>query len=206
MQTITTTIDLLTAWVQKNICDPVKMKAPPDDLDEANGAGYAYSLVTPTAFPLYVPSREKLPPKVTTTIPAVLVRFLEGEDRQQTGTMNFDLCFCAWNPGTHGNDILLKTGVDPITYRVWEGSEAERYFTQNTDGWRDLWNWIDTAVRALHNTATIDGMKLAKSPIRYAPFTPDENQQDTYPFWYAYISFALERPVIRNVKEYDEYL
>lgn len=207
MQTLTNIIDRVTAWADENICQKVKLKAPPDDLDAPDGQGYEYKLVTPAAFSLFIPSKEKLPPKVHVPFPSLCVRVVGGEDGRQFGNVNIELWFATWNPGTHGKDILKPVDGVPMTYEAWEGSEAEAYFKRNTEGWRDLWNWIDTALRELESTDSIDGMKINREvPFRYSPAKDEDGISDFYPFWFGYISFTITRPIVRNIKAYDQYL
>lgn len=207
MPTLVNIIERVTKWAEDNICKPVKLKVPPDDLEEADGAGYEYTLATPAAFPLFVPSKEKLPPKVRAPIPSVCIRIIDGEDGATMGNVNMEMWFSVWNPGTHGQDILKPVDGLPLTLKAWKGSEAQAHFERNADGWRDVWNWIDTALRALESTASIDGLAINRDvPFRYGPAKDEEGIQDFYPFWFGYISFAIERPIVRNIEEYDQYL
>ena len=61
---IVNTLDSVTEWVQENICNGVTLKAPPESDQAPTDAGYEYKRVTPTAFPLFVPLKDKLPPAV----------------------------------------------------------------------------------------------------------------------------------------------
>ncbi len=206
MPTLTNIIDRVTKWTDKNICQKVILKAPPKDTEAPDGAGYDYNEVHPACFPMFVPSAEKLPPKVNVPIPSICVRILEGEDGRQTGSVSMELCFSAWSPGIYGQDILKPT-EEPLTYEEWTGSEAEAYFRRSSEGWRDIWNWVDTALRELESTASIDGMQIDRDKgIKYGPMKEENGIPDYYPFWFAYIGFTLKRPIVRNVREYEEFL
>lgn len=207
MPTLTDIVDRVTAWTAENICAKVKLKAPPDDLEAADGPGYEYNLVTPACFPLFVPGKEKLPPNVAAPIPSICVRIVDGEDGRQTGSVNMELWFSTWNLGIHGQDIFKPVVGEEKTYRAWTGEETKEYYRRSSDGWRDVWNWIDTALRELESVASIDGLPIDREQgIKYGPAKEDGGIVDYYPFWFGYIGFTLNRPIVRNVKEYDEFL
>lgn len=113
-------------------------------------------------------------------------------------SLTFELSFCAWNPGVHGKDILLS-GKDCMTFKEWSGKEADRYFDIDGQGWRDVWNWIDTGMYALRNTEEIDGIVIDRStPITFGPYTDQESVIDLYPYWIGWISFKTKMPIIKN--------
>ena len=68
---VVTILDGVTAWVREKICSQIRLKVPPADAQAATDAGYEYKMVTPAAFSLFVPTKEKLPPSVISPIPAV---------------------------------------------------------------------------------------------------------------------------------------
>lgn len=207
MPTLANIVDRVVAWADENICQKVTLKAPPADVEAPDGAKYEYTEVHPACFPLFIPSSDKLPPKINTPIPSICVRIIDGEDGRNTGTVNLEMCFSTWNPGTHGRDILQPVDGDPATYQEWSGSEAETYFKRDAEGWRDLWNWIDVALRAIESTVGIDGMQIDRGKgVRFGPMKEDEGIPDYYPFWFASITFSLNRPIVRNVKQFDEFL
>lgn len=207
MATTADIIDRVVAWVSKNICEKVSLKVPPADLEAPDGPGYNFELVHPYCFPLFVPSAEKLPPKVKAPIPSICVRVTDGTDYRTTGTISLELWFSAWNPGTHGGDILKKSNSGLDSYRVWTGPAAEQFFQRDAEGWRDLWNWLDTSLREIESAENIDGLQIDREQgINYGPAKEENGIPDYYPFWFGYISFTLNRPIVRNVKRYDEYL
>lgn len=206
MATITGIVDRVVAWTDENVCRKVKLKAPPDDYEAADGAGYEYDLVTPSCFPLFVPSKDKLPLTIV-PIPSVCVRILDGEDGRSSGVINLEMCFSTWNPGTHGSDILDIVEGEPGAFKPRTGEEAKNHFERNAEGWRDLWNWVDTALRALESTASIDGIEIDReSGIKFSPMKEEDGIPDYYPFWFASIVFTLKRPLVRNVQEYNQFL
>lgn len=46
---VVNTLDEITTWAKKNICDKIQFKVPPEDNAEAVDGGYEYQLVTPSA-------------------------------------------------------------------------------------------------------------------------------------------------------------
>ena len=112
---VVTILDGVTDWVREKICSQI-LKVPPADEQAATDAGYEYQLVTPAAFPLFVPTKEKLPPSVTSPIPSVCVRIQEGVDdlTDSTGSIGVQLCFSTWDPGTHGADVLKPVPGDSM--------------------------------------------------------------------------------------------
>lgn len=194
---IVNTLDSVTAWVQENICNGVKLKAPPGDEAAPTDAGYEYQLVTPTAFSLFVPSKDKLPPAVLSSFPSVCVRFMEGEEtlKDSSGSIGVQLCFSTWSPGVHIRDIVGKPGEDA------------KPFTRNADGWRDAWNMVDVALRKLGNSLAVGGFEIDRSvPIKYGPLTEEGAIIDAYPLWFAWVSFRVTYPLRRNIKEIQHLL
>lgn len=200
-------IDDVTEWAQANICDRVKLKAPPEDDTAAVDEGYEYTLVTPSAFPLYVPARDKLPPSIVSPIPSLCVRFISGEDNlsASNGAITMQLCFSSWDVGKHGADMFLPQ--KDSTFKRWTGEEADAYFKRSADGWRDAWNFVDVALREIENRITIAGLEIDRStPVRYGPLAEQQEIPDFYPFWYSWIEFSLKYPLIRNIEDFQKYL
>lgn len=203
-------IDRVTEWAREEICKPVKLKCPPDDSENiANDAGYEYKLVTPACFALYVPTKEKLPPSIMSTFPSVAIRIMEGSDSLDGsgGNIKLEMVFSTWDTGTHGKDMLLPIKGMPGEFLKMSDDEASTYFERNSDGWRDAWNWVDTALRALESTTNINGYEIdRKTPIKFGPITEQEAIVDFYPFWFAWVSFAINYPIQRSIKEFEKFL
>ena len=195
-------IDTLAAWAKQNICDNVKLKLPPKNL-EANDAEYSYETVTPSVFPMYVPTSEKLPPQIHSPFPSLCVRFIKGTDELSvnTGHMDVQFCFSAWDPGTHGQDVFQPNGDMNFS------KQETRTFERNGDGWREVWNFVDTALRAVESVTNIEGYTIDRgTPIEYGPLTEQEAIPDFYPFWFAWLSFRVNYPLRRNIEDFQEYL
>lgn len=205
--TVVELIDNVTEWAQKEICDRVHLKVPPDDDSAPVDAGYQHTLVTPTAFPLFVPSKDKLPPNTVAPIPSLCVRFIEGTDALDGtgGVVTLQFVFSTWDVGHHGKDFFhaQKDG----SYKQWSGPEADAYFRRNTEGWRDAWNWVDVALRALESTSNVAGYELNRqSPIEFGPLADQDNIPDFYPFWFCWVNFSLKYSVVRNMGEIEQLL
>ena len=74
---IVNSIETVRDWLTTEVCPLVKLKLPDDN---ATDASYPYKLVNPTAFSLFVPSKDRTPPKVAAPIPSVCVQIVQGND------------------------------------------------------------------------------------------------------------------------------
>lgn len=203
---VTHLIDTITEWAQVNVCDLVKLKELPKDAD-ASDAGYKYSLVTPAAFPMYVPTSDKLPPGIHSPIPSLCVRFLAGQDNiaARQGAVEVQLCFSAWDTGTHGGDVFMPNGDG--TFRKLEEAAKRGYFRRSGDGWRDAWNFVDIALRAIESVTHIGGYTIDQSaPIKFGPLSEQEAIPDFYPLWFAWVSFTAVYPIQRNISDIQKFL
>lgn len=196
-------LDNIVDWARTAICQKVKLKLPDDD---ANDASYTENLVTPEAFVLYVPTRDRLPPKAAAPIPSICVQLVEGKDIPSSGSGRFKIRFClsAWNPGEHGGDTFIPTESETHrwAYRKWTGPEASKHFVRNCEGWRDVWNFTDIALQAIENTEYIAGLRLVKEDgIEYGPFTEESGIVDYYPYWFSWIQCTLEHGLSRKTSD-----
>lgn len=207
--TVVCVLDTLTKWARENICPKIRLKVPPADEKAATDAGYEYQLTNPAAFTMYVPSKEKLPPAILSPIPSVCVQFIEGTDNLSDGkgSIGVQLSISTWDPGTHGEDILLPNPENPMEPKRWTGQEADAYFRRNGDGWRDVWNMVDIALREIESVTNIDGLVIDRSvPVKFGPFTEQESIPDFYPFWFAWVSFTVTYPITRVIRGVEEFL
>lgn len=199
-------IDDVTAWAQENICDLVELKVPPVDDNEPIDGEYEYKLVHPTAFALYVPSKDKLPGALKSEIPYLCVRFVEGEDRLDIGGNNgsivLQFILCAWDPGLHSSDVFhYKGGVE------YAQDEPPGRFDRSADGWRDAWNFLDTTRRVIESNTSVAGYELdVTSGVHFGPWEEMDGSNDFYPFWLSWVQFTIKYPLVRNVPAFFEYL
>lgn len=198
-------IDTLCEWARVNICDHIELKKPPSDLEGAVDIDYQYETQKPTVFPMYVPAAERLPPNVHSQFPSLCVRFTTGQDNVagRSGFLNVQFCFSAWNPGLHGQDIFHPVGGGAYQRQP----EAYTDYIRTADGWRDVWNFVDIALRALESVTNIGGYTIdSATPIEYGPLTEQEAIPDFYPFWFAWVSFRVNYPLMRNNDDYENFL
>ncbi len=196
-------IDTLAEWARQNICERVTLKMPPDNV-EANDEGYTYNIVHPSVFPMYVPTSEKLPPSIHSPFPSLCVRFVKGADNLSgnDGHLDVQFCFSAWDPGLHGPDVF-----HPVGDKEFQRHGEKARFIRNGDGWRDVWNFADTALRALESVTHIGGYTIDReTPVEFGPLTEQEAIPDFYPFWFAWISFRVNYPLRRNIEDLQKYL
>lgn len=202
-------LDRVTEWARSSICTKIKLKVPPDDEKAPTDAGYEYKRDNPAAFTLYVPSKDKLPPGIVSPIPSVCVRLRKGQDNMATrsGSIGIELCFSAWNPGEHGEDIMDPATADGMGWKRREGTAADAHFVRNGDGWRDAWNMVDIALQEIESVTNIDGLVIDPSvPVEFGPLAEQDSIPDYYPMWFAWVSFSVTYPVVRNLRGAENLL
>lgn len=211
--TVVGMLDTLTEWVRENICTKLQLKVPPDSETDATDAGYEYKRVHPAAFTLYVPAKDKKPPNILSPFPSVCVRIADGADNLAASqasvnrSINVELCFSTWDPGTHGKDVILPNPKNALEPLKWTGPEADAYFRRHGEGWRDAWNMVDVALREIESVSNIGGLLIDRTvPIKFGPLKEQESIPNYYPFWFTWVSFAVSCPVYRNNKDVDKYL
>lgn len=215
--TIIEQLDRIRDWTGETICSQVQLKLPNDDaVDDM----YEYKLVTPAAFSLYFPGKERLPPTVAAPIPSICVQLLEGDSSAQKARSQLKLryVFSAWNPGPHGPDSLgvantvteryiLPGQPAPTEPNAHNPTQPSGEFIRMSEGWRDVWNFVDVAIRELESTNIINGIRIVREePIKFGPVTEQDAIVDFYPYWYAWASFTVETSVVRNNKTYQDLL
>lgn len=203
---IVNSIEVVRGWLDANVCPKVKLKLPDDN---ATDASYPYKLVNPAAFSLFIPSKDRTPPKIHAPIPSVCVQIVQGKDDMIASTrgIKIRLCFAAWDPGYHGPDIFIPTGDGSGTYVQQYNEEARAFFQKNGEGWRDVWNFVDTALREVENTEYMDGLRVVKEEdITFGLFAEQDSVPDFYPFWYAWVELTVAETLTRTQASYDHLL
>jgi len=187
--TIVKTIDQICEWLNENVCPNVSMKKPPRDR-EPGDENYNYELIHPYAFPLYLPTKDKLPPNVEATFPSICVQLQYGTDSQSNREINISLGFSGWNPGIHPSDWITPEGSEN-PYSEVLSNEAE--------GWRDLWNFVDKTVTAIEQTCYLgENVEVMTDNIEFGPYKEQEAIPNYYPFWFAYCEFKVRSTILRN--------
>jgi hypothetical protein len=203
-------IDKIAEWVQKHICDGYKMKTPPDYDTEPVDGKYDYKLITPTAFPMFRPTKDRLPPKVAAPVPSVCVQFIDGRDSQlsDSGSIRVRLVFATWSPGTHGRDYFIPKKDGSGGYTQWDDEEARAFYRRDAEGWREAWNLVDTARRELENVEYIsEGLRVLHTDgITFGPVAEQDTIIDLYPYWYAWIEFGVRYGLTRFRRDVNAFL
>lgn len=165
-------IDRLTDWVQTNICDGMELLKPSED-----GMSTDFDMVTPTAFPLYIPPKDLLPPDVSQQAPAVCIQLKEGSDdlKESGRSLKLRLAFSTYRPG-----------------HFMEDKDGNVVFVKDADGWKDLWIWVSRSLNKIQSEMYIEGVKVDRTvPMKYGHFQIDDTLVDAYPLWYAWIDFTV---------------
>lgn len=197
--TIAQCIEKVTDWLNESICPNIELKLPDD---YQNGKDYKLEIVNPTAFAMYQPGKDKLPPGVIAPFPSVVVQLLEGSDDmiEHNGRMKLQLSFTAWNPGNHAGELTRVT-------RATTATDSDQSFTRNAEGWKDVWNFVDRALREIENAEYMNGLRVVKElPITYGQFQQEGQISDLYPYWGAWAIFTIERGLARTGAAYSEFI
>lgn len=205
--TIVNSLDRIAVWLEENVCLKVELK--PHSLGTQT-ANFEYELVHPHVFPLYVPapSNTHKAPKQKSTTPSICVQIFEGNDdlAVRERRVKYLLSFSAWDPGLHGPDILTPTGKTDEVGPEYERGENGT-FTLSHGGWRDVWNFVDTALREIENARSIAGYILdPKAGIKFGSFDEDGAIADYYPFWFAWVELTTIQQVITDNPALDDLL
>lgn len=192
-------LNQIREWVQEEICEELLLKLPDDD---KSGSDYEPELVHPTAFALFTPTKDRLPPNVKAPIPSVCIRLKEGVHEQGTNKMHLILNFCTWNPGKQIEFVPTEKPADIKAYNLQVANE----FKRTADGWQDVFSFIDTALRTIETAEYIAGMRVvAEDGIKYGMASDKDGVDDFAPYWLGWIEFSVEAGNIRN-KSYNDYL
>lgn len=200
--TIVDTTETIREWLEKNVCPLVKLKLPDDNHTDES---YPYKLITPGAFSLYVPTSDRLPPKVAAPIPSVCVELVIGDDDliKSSREIKVRLNFSAWDPGYHSRDLLYPQAASVEQYNA----EAIKAFQKNDLGWRDVWNFTDTVLREIESAEYIGGLRLIKEKgITFGPFSEEKATPNFYPYWFSWAEFSVESSITRKPSEEYEAL
>ncbi|MBQ7564601.1 MAG: hypothetical protein IJT16_11505 [Lachnospiraceae bacterium] len=196
--TIVRTIDQICEWLNANVCEKVLLKKPPRDKEKTNEK-YAYELIHPYAFPLYLPVKDMLPPDATAPVPSICVQMEYGSDDYNNRELNIALGFGSWNAGAHPKDWLIPEGTD---------TEYKDKLSHMTEGWRDLWNFVDVAVTAIESSMYMgpDVEIVKNEPLEFGPYKEQDSIPILYPYWFAYCRFKVRSMILRNNQDLAEFL
>jgi hypothetical protein len=211
---VVTTIDGIAAWAQTEICDKIMLKKPdPEHEDESYNE--EYELVHPQAFPIFMPTSDRVSPPIEGPVPGLCVQLVSGKNRRKDGTLKIGMTLATWNPGEHGPDMFIPEG-DGSFSRLPEADAAD-YYVRNAGGWRDAYNFLDVALAALARTESIpnggriikekgDGVSESDAVIDFGPVTVDNALPILRPYWYTWCSFTVQRELVIRTKTIEEFL
>lgn len=189
-------------WLRERVCPRVTLKVPPDPR-EPDTTPYEYRTAHPEVFGMYWPvGPENCAPGVEFTHPGMLVSIQDGEDAVGGLESTFRLrVHCgAWNPGRHAEDtwtpdnpeLRLPDGTTTAEYGPYVRDEGGEFVPVFEDGWRDVWNFVDTLRDALRSTRSIGHLELdAETPVTFSPYKEGDAAINTYPYWFAYVDFSV---------------
>lgn len=167
--TIIKVLDEVKTWFQNEVCNNFTFKKEPNK-EEAIDSGYKYELVNPKAFLMYVPFDEKFP--------SVTIQFSDGsvDKFKESGELKLRFLFATWNPGLHYEEN--KTPA----------------FKENSEGWRDVWNFIDGTLQKLTNTNHIgDHIRIKhEDKFQFGALSENGNMPNYYPHWCAWLTFTIQ--------------
>lgn len=185
--TLTQCIESVTDWLEENVCPKIILKCPDDK--QIN----TYKETNPHAFSMFLPGKEKLPPNVESVHPAVVTQLIEGTHTMTEGRMRLklQLSFTVWNPGTHKE----------------ERDDGDGDVIRSTDGWKDVWNFVERALQEIENAEYINGLRVVKElGITFGQFQQEEQVSDLYPYWGAWAILTVEQGLSRTAESYKEFL
>lgn len=194
--TVVNAVSLLMDWLEESVCPLVSLKVPGETEDDAD---YDFELAHPAVLGMYWPtSKEMLPPDVKDVQPGLLVQVVSGRESQPAleRTMTVRLHLSAWSPGRHGKDVWRRKERPDLSGFDWVRDESASYSPGYDDGWRDVWNFLDTVVREVRNAPTFaGGARVDKgSDITFGPYDVQGSIVDLYPYWFAWVEFTLVEP------------
>ena len=175
-------LEKIKAWLEAEICPQFKFKQADDENVDVT---YPYELVNPNVFILYVPPLELIGEGYR--VPSVCIQFDDGNESmaKASGVLNLRLQFATFNPGEHTEDN----------------------FKVNTEGWRDVWNFIDYIMKKLRDTELIGDLRIIKeNGIHYGPISDAGQIPNFYPYYFAWVTFSVEYGIKSSKAQIRELL
>lgn len=197
--TIVNSLQEISKWLNDGVCKKVKFKVPASDRQPIDD-GYDYKEIHPYAFPMFLPTKDKLPPAVISNMPSICVQLLEGTDdtAKNNRDLKINLGISCWNPGIHAKDIYYPEGTKP---------DVPEAYRSSYDGWMDAWNFVDAILRELESVSRIKDLQIDPDiPIKFAPYKEQESGVDFYPYWFAFIQFGIRSDNTRYDNEIKDFL
>lgn len=203
IKTLVQTIDDVRDWFDREVCSKCTFKLPSNYYTDET---YPYKMVHPQAWGMYMPPGDMLPDGVESPVPSVTIQYAStGPTTEilQDGTrlIALNALFATWNPGIHGQDIFKRNSDGTFTQLT------DKTFHVSADGWRDAWNFVDTALLRLESTDYIGGLMVdRKKEIKILPTDMNSSTPEAFPFWYAQMKFFLRSPIVEKHELISDYL
>lgn len=184
--TIPQSLESFAEWLAANVCPKVTLKSANDkDIEKCEP-------VHPASFAMFLPTKEKLPPGIKAESPAVVTQLIEGQHKMTEGKTQYklQLSFTAWNPGTHPQETSGATKL-----------------VRTTEGWKDVWNFVERALQEIENAEYMNGFRLMKElGITFGQFQQEGQVSDLYPYWGAWAILTVEQGLARTAASYKNLL
>lgn len=182
--TLISALEEVRDWFQYNVCDEFTFKRPPMG-NEFDAEEYSYELVTPTAYIMYPPNNCK--------VPSVTIQFGDGSISKfnDRGELRLRFLIATWSPGLH----YLDRGNVPN-------------FQVDNEGWRDVWNFVDLAIRKLMNTNNISERVRIKheDSITFSPVQEQDVIASYYPHWCGWLQVTIQYGVVSTQEDITQLL
>lgn len=178
-------LDDLVDWFRNRVAPKRTYKVPPGE-DEAETAGYEYKLAHPAVYALTTPMTDTgffgqldQDGNIVQVAPSIIIQLLEGYDTSiaeggTDGVNKIRIVFQIWNPGLHTADG----------------------FARNNDGWRDLYNLMETAHAEIKKARILNGHYVVDGLLRYKPASFEGAPLDLYPYYQGEMTFEVKCPRI----------
>lgn len=199
---LTTVLETLCDWLNKEVCSQIMLMSPNDD-----NARTPPKLVHPTAYPLFIPDKTLLP-KGQNSLPAVVIQVLNGSDDllKRIRTYQLRLVLISWSPGQYDALSFIKqekekASIGEIPYSFYQAAPQGGYI-RNLKGWKDNAHFMETVLSAFEEAEFIGEDKTIRlkkeEKIQFGHFQNELQLLDFYPYWASYLIFSIEAGLIRR--------
>ncbi len=201
-------MDTICSYLKDNVCPKIQYLVPA----EKDAGDYIPNYKNPEVFAFYEPSKSRMPPGITHTVPGIVVILKKRTDDLISGKSEFDieLSFCIWKPGEYisNKEVDLQQIVSySEQMQIEYASKGDKKYTRTEDGWKDVYNFIDEVRQGVVHDGQMGNLKIKMDvPIQYGPYTQDKAIVDAYPYYYAWLTLTLETIVTPIGTKLDEFL
>lgn len=200
MNTVETILGLCK-WLEQNVAANIKLKKPDN---ESQDESYIYKDVTPSVFPLYIPTTDKMDSAAAaiSAVPCIAVFPTNIQSSLIRYENSIDIAFShiCWNVGVHSDGIWTKT--DRLTYSRPANHSDSQTFSIYEESWFDMLNFVDATRNALLSAGAIGDLSIdSKSPMTQTIETKDISEE--YGLWQSTLSarFNLKPVVAKSFRD-----